>query len=215
LQKLFFLQQIAPLFGYLASLALIIALLVKTDLKFRLFNTGGNIFFIIYALIINAYPVLVTNVILISINIFYLVKLYRKVELFDLLECTNEEKLVSKFLCFYEKDIQSYFPQFEAIAMKDSLTFLITRNLDIANIFSAAVSADGDAQVVINYTVPKYRDYKVGRYIFEKEKDRLIKNGIKRIVYSQAINKQHEKFLKVMGFVKSHNGQGYTFIKTI
>ena len=215
LQKLFFLQQIAPLFGYLASLALIIALLVNNNLKFRWFNTAGNIFFIVYAIIINAYPVLVTNLILIGINIIYLIKVYRKIEMFDLLEFKGEEKLVSKFLGFYQEDIQAYFPDFKAAAMKDNLNFVIMRNLDIANIFSASISAEGDAHVVINYTVPQYRDYKVGRFIFEKERDRLMARGIKRIVYSQAINKQHEKFLKVMGFLKSNNGPGYTFTKTL
>jgi len=37
--------------------------------------------------------------------------------------------------------------------------------------FSAHVSATGDAIVALNYTLQKYRDYKVGTYIFEKEKD--------------------------------------------
>jgi hypothetical protein len=39
----------------------------------------------------------------------------------------------------------------------------------VANIFSAKVDAAGNAEVLINYTVPKYRDFKVGKYIFENE----------------------------------------------
>ena len=147
------LQQIAPYFGYLASLALIIALLVNNDLKFRWFNTAGNIFFIIYAIIIHAFPVLVTNVILLTINITYLVKVYGKKEIFDLLEFKGEEKLVSKFLEFYKRDIELYFPDFRAEQMKDNLNFVIIRNLVIANIFSASVLPQGDAAVLINYTV--------------------------------------------------------------
>ena len=70
------LQQITPYFGYLASLCLIIALLVNNDLKFRWFNTFGNIFFIVYALVLNAVPVLITNVLLLGINAYYTTSIY-------------------------------------------------------------------------------------------------------------------------------------------
>lgn len=207
-------QQIAPWFGYLASLALIISLMVNNDLKFRWFNAAGSTFFIIYAIIIHAFPVLLTNGILLCINIFYLVRVYSKKEVFDLLEFKGEEKLVSKFLAFYQKDIEAYFPAFKAEEMKDNLNFVIIRNLVIANIFSASLSPEGDATVVINYTVKKYRDYKVGRFIFEKERDNLIAKGVRRIVYKKVYNKQHERFLKVMGFVNVPDDT-IAFIKTL
>lgn len=197
------LAQLTPWFGYLASLCLIIALLVNNDLKFRWFNTFGNIFFIVYAIVLGAFPILLTNLILLGINIFYLVKVYRKKENFDMLEFEGKEKLVQKFIQFYQKDIETYFPTFTNAALENNLNFVVIRDLVIANIFSASVSADGDADVLLNYTLQKYRDFKVGSYIFEKEKDFLISKGIKRIVYTKQINKNHEKFLQVSGFKKT------------
>lgn len=208
-------QPIAPYFGYLASLALIIALLVNNDLKFRWFNAAGNTIFIVYAIIIHAFPVLLTNSILLCINIVYLVRVYNKKEIFDLLEFKGEEKLVSKFITFYQNDIAAYFPAFKAEEMKDNLNFVITRNLVIANIFSASLSPEGDATVLINYTVEKYRDYKTGRYLFEKERDNMVARGVKRIVYKKVYNKQHERFLKVMGFAKIHGDEEAALIKTL
>ncbi len=196
------LQKISPYLGYLASLCLIIALLVSNDLKFRWFNTFGNIFFIIYAILLAAFPVLLTNVILLCINIFYLVKVYRKQENFDLLEFSGEEQMARKFLEFYHQDISAYFPEFDKVAMQNNLNFVVIRDLVIANMFSAVVSADGDAEVLLNYTLQKYRDYKVGRFIFEKERDFLIAKGIKRIVYKKERHKNHQEFLTVMGFQK-------------
>lgn len=196
------LQQITPYFSYLASLCLIIALLVSNDLKFRWFNTAGNVFFIIYAVILGAFPVLLTNLILFCINAYYLIKVYRRQENFDMLEFKGDEKMAQKFLDFYQKDIAVYFPGFTAVALQHNLNFVVTRDLVIANMFSAEVSATGDATVVLNYTLQKYRDYKVGTYIFEKEKDFLIANGVKRIVYTSVTNKNHKEFLSVMGFKK-------------
>lgn len=193
------LAAVTPWFGYLASLCLIIALLVSNDLKFRYFNTAGNIFFITYAIILQAYPVLLTNLILLVINLVYLIKVYQRKEVFDLLEFKGDEKLARQFLQFYKKDINSYFPQFDPAMMQGNINFVITRDLVIANMFSAKIE-NGDAEVVLNYTVLKYRDYKVGTYLFEKEKDFLHAKGINRIVYTHVDNKNHGRFLKVMGF---------------
>lgn len=195
------LHSLAPYLGYLASLLLIIALLVSNDLRFRWFNTGGNIVFIVYAILIGAIPVLLTNFILLFINCYYLGKIYRKKENFDQLEFAGEEQLVHKFLEFHQSDIHAYFPEFDAERLKGKLNFVVIRDLVIANIFSAEVLDNGDAEVLINYTTPKYRDFKVGRYIFEKEKDFLIAKGVKRILYKKVLNKQHLQFLKVMGFL--------------
>ncbi|RZK10065.1 MAG: hypothetical protein EOO43_20660 [Flavobacterium sp.] len=181
------LHQIAPYFGYLASLCLIIALLVNNDLKFRWFNSFGNVFFITYAVLLLAIPVMITNVILLCINLYYLIKIYSKKENFDLLEFNGDEKLTSRFIDFYWNDINAYFPNFKPEALQGNLNFVVTRDVVIANIFSAALTNNGDAYVALNYTLPKYRDYKVGTYIFEKEKDFLISKGVKRIVYTMQL----------------------------
>lgn len=192
---------IAPYLGYMASLCLVIALLVSNDLKFRWFNILGTLFFITYAVILNAFPVLLTNLILFCINTYYLMKIYRRKEKFDMLEFKGDEQLAQKFLSFYKRDIAVYFPGFNAGEITGNLNFVITRDLVIANMFSASVSQDGDATVLLNYTIEKYRDYKVGTFIFEKERHFLTEKGIKRIVYTKVYNKKHNDFLKVMGFV--------------
>ncbi len=209
------LQQITPYFGYLASLCLIIALLVSNDLKFRWFNTLGNIFFIAYAIILGAFPVLLTNLILLGINAYYLIKVYRKQENFDMLEFNGNETMAQKFLQFYKKDIENYFPSFTTKQLEGNLNFVVTRDLVIANMFSANLNGNGDAMVVLNYTLQKYRDYKVGTYIFEKEKDFLIAKGVKRIIYTTVNNKNHLAFIKVMGFEKKLVGNKECFIKEL
>ena len=203
---LYMLLQIAPYFGYLASLFLIIALLVNGDVKFRIYNILGTISFIIYGVIFSAWPVLLTNVILFFINVFYLNKLYKHKEDFELIEFSGEEKLAKKFLQFYKEDIKTYFSMFDEEQLKHNLNFVVLRDLVIANIFSVAVHKNGDAVVAINYTTKKYRDYKVGKFIFEKEKQFLLSKGIKRIIYNNAENKSHVHFLKTLGFQIYNNG---------
>lgn len=196
------LQQIAPFIGYLASLFLILALVVNNDLKFRWFSLWGNICFIIYSLIIVAIPVFITNFILLLINIYYLRKIYSRKEYFDLLTFQGDETLALRFVTFYKKDIELYFPEFKPEQLHHKLNFVVLRDLNIANMFSAELKPNGDAYVFLNFTPRKYRDFKVGSFIFEREHDFLVSKGIKRIIYTIEPYPEHHKFLKVMGFTE-------------
>ena len=207
-------EQIAPYFGYLASLFLVMALVVNTELKFRWFSASGNIAFIAYSIMILAFPVLITNLILLGINIYYLKKIHSRKEYFDLIEFKGEEQLAQRFLDFYKKDISLYFPQFSPDQVKGKLNFVVLRDLVIANMFSVEVDANGDGYVILNYTPEKYRDYKVGRFIFEREKQYLLSKGIKRIIYRFEPYKKHRRFLEVMGFIPGNAGDEI-FVKSL
>lgn len=190
----------AELMGYLASVLLGLSLLVNNDLRFRWLNTFGCLAFIVYGAMINAFPVILTNTALFLINVFYLVKIHRTEEDFDMLEFKPDYKIVNKFLSFYKNDIKAYFPEYRHAEVPAEISFVVLRDMVIANIFAASLSADGTAYVKINYTVPKYRDYKVGKFIFESERKYLISKGVKKIVYDQPLNKNHQHFIKKMGF---------------
>jgi presenilin-like A22 family membrane protease len=204
-------QQIAPYIGYVASLFLIVSLIVHGDLKFRLYNSLGCVAFIIYGIAFNAWPVILTNALLLAINIYYLNKFYKHQENFELIEFAADDKLITTFLKFYETDIATYFPDFAATQLQGNFNFIVLRDLVIANIFSAHIAENGDATVAINYTTKKYRDFKVGKFIFEKEKQHLISKHVKRIVYKIVNNKNHATFLKMYGFIKD----GETYFKKI
>lgn len=199
-----------PLIGYAASILLAISLLVTNDLKFRWLNTCGCVCFIVYGIFIHAFPIILTNSILFLINLFYLIKIYNAKEDFELIEFKGGEKLVYKFLSFYKEDITKYFPAYVHDENENNLKFVVLRDLVIANIFVARLDNNGSAFVELNYTVPKYRDYKVGEFIFISEQKFLISKGVHSLIYKVVTNKQHEKFLKVMGFKKTDDTPSYS-----
>lgn len=195
---------LAEWMGYAASLFLILSLSVTNSLKFRWLNAAGCAFFVIYGALLGAIPVLLTNGILLAINIYYLLRIYRHSEKFDLLSFAAGDQVANKFIEYYEKGISDYFPHFkqEQITQDNCISFFVLRDMAIANMFSATVTPAGEALVHINFTVEKFRDYKVGRYIFKQEKQYLQDKGIRKIVYRQMPNAKHIGFLKVMGFVQ-------------
>lgn len=201
--------------GYLASVFLAISLVVNNDLKFRWINAFGCLSFIVYGVFIDAVPIILTNAFLLAINIYYLLKIYRSTEDFDMVSFTGDEKLILKFLEFYKTDIANYFPGYISHFEANNLKFVVLRDLVIANIFIGELQNGGIVLVKLNYTVPKYRDYKVGRFIFNKKKEFLISAGVKKIVYKEVKNKGHKKFLKVMGFKKTDFDGKESYVKEL
>ncbi|MBK7306372.1 MAG: YgjV family protein [Chitinophagaceae bacterium] len=206
---------LAQVLGYLAFIFLAVSLCVNNDIKFRWINSLGSLSFVFYGLLIHAFPIVLTNAVLLAINIYFLFKIYRRQEKFDLIEFKSDAALITKFLSFYQKDIEAYFPGFAIGEGENEIRFAVLRDIVVANLFVATVNANGDAFVKINYTVPKYRDYKVGRFLFDEGKEFLHNKGIKRIIYTQVTNKQHEKFLKVIGFKKESYGSAACYMKYI
>ncbi|MEO6812723.1 MAG: hypothetical protein ABI172_02250 [Ginsengibacter sp.] len=197
-------------FGYLATLLLGISLVVNNDLKFRWINASGCFSFVVYGILIHAFPIIITNALLFFINLYYLIKIYRTTENFDIIEFKGEETIVDKFLSFYDSDIKTYFPEYVHNQKENNINYIILRNLMIANIFVAELDKEGLAEVKLNYTIPKFRDYKVGRFIFNKNNDLLISRGVKKLIYKTVFNKGHVKFLKVMNFRKDADNKGYS-----
>lgn len=206
---------LAQLLGYSAFIFLAISLWVNNDIKFRWVNSLGCLAFVLYGIFINAFPIILTNTVLLAINIYFLFKIYRRQEKFDLVEFKNDGALIPKFLSFYQQDIHNYFPEFKMENKVDEIKFVILRDIVVANIFVATVDGNGNAFVKINYTVPKYRDYKVGCFLFEEGKYFLNEHGIKRIIYRAVANPRHKKFLLTIGFNKEMFETQYCYIKNI
>ncbi len=192
--------------GYLASAFLAASLVVSNAFKFRWYSLGGQVTFIIYGLMIDAMPVVIANGILLVINIIQMVRLYKIQETFDLVQISTHDELISCFIRRNKKDIESYFPEFAESNSGDK-AFVTLRDLTVANLFIFRMKGEGEANVLINYTIPKYRDYKVGKFIFGQEKEKLLAQGVKKISYDKVTHAGHAKFLTLLGFTKLPDGK--------
>ncbi|HRH01338.1 MAG TPA: hypothetical protein PLI68_04305 [Bacteroidia bacterium] len=201
--------------GYLASAFLAYSLIVSNALRFRWLNIAGCLLFITYGFLIDAFPVMLANSILFFINLYQLFILLKSKETFELLPFESEGILVQRFVEFYASDIEQFFPGFKFSNEANKLSFVVLRDLVIANVFVATINEQGEAKVKLNYTVKHYRDYKVGRFIFEREKEFLQSRGVKKIVYEGMQNKQHLRFLKVMGFEECDKNGQHRMCKTL
>lgn len=64
--------------GYLASLILMISFLMKNIIKLRIINSIGALLFIFYGImLLTSWPIIITNVFILGVNVFYLAKHFR------------------------------------------------------------------------------------------------------------------------------------------
>ena len=58
--------------GYLAMTVLLVSFMMKNVINLRIINSVGCLFFVIYGLMISQYPIVITNLAIILINLYYL-----------------------------------------------------------------------------------------------------------------------------------------------
>lgn len=63
--------------GYIASAMIVVSLIMTSIVKLRIINTIGCILFVIYGVIVGAYPVSVANGLIVIINLYNLYKLQK------------------------------------------------------------------------------------------------------------------------------------------
>jgi hypothetical protein len=80
----------------------------------------------------------------------------------------------------------------------------VLRNTIPAGLVISEYSDDDSIHVRLDYAIPGYRDFKMGKYVFnEIFKHKKVKN-----IYSDPGNEKHESYLRKMGFEKEElNGK--------
>ena len=64
--------------GYLASAFVLLSFVMKEMTKLRILNSIGCGFFIVYGVLLLSWPIIITNVAIVCVNVYYLLKSTRK-----------------------------------------------------------------------------------------------------------------------------------------
>ena len=185
--------------GYFASGVIALSMTMNSIVKFRWINLVGAFTFSLYGFLIGAFPVMLLNGIIVGVDIYYLIRIYSKNQLFDTLEVKGDNKYLLKFLDFHSAEIEKFFPGFQYKPEMNTMSFFVLRNMAVAGIFLAHKEEDGVLKVGLDYVIPEYRDYKNGKYLYSHMKDNFKQSGIKKIITKGGTPK-HTSYLKKLGF---------------
>lgn len=200
--------------GYLASMIVLFSLLMSSIMKLRWINLLGSSIFALYGFLIGALPVGIMNTCIGIINVYYLFKIYHSRDSFKLLPIEDHSPYFTYFLEYYRKGIEKYTGFVYSEAGNYVIRLFILRNLVPAGIFLASRFDDKTLLIDLDFVTPEYRDFKIGAYVFEKQKDYFLDKGYSRFVCT-ASNQEHIKYLGKMRFeLMSEKGEEY-FVKLI
>ena len=194
--------------GYIASTIVLISLSLSSLVKLRIYNLIGAAVFSFYGFYIGALPVGLMNMIICLFNIYYLKSLLFKNEKFDFYETHKDDPFLLKFLNGYKDDISKYFPDFEYKSDKEIFVLIALRDMNAAGVFIGTNPTNGTSEILLDYTMPQYRDNKIGKFLFQKFKDGCLKKNIAQLICSSD-NTIHIKYLSKNGFVKNTSKNYY------
>ncbi len=186
--------------GYLGSGLVATGLMMSSIIKLRFFSLGGAICFVVYGLLIRAYPVAILNTFIILIHLYHLHDAFTAKEYFKLLAIQPQSEYLKFFLDFYAAEIKKFLPNFSYAPAESQWTYLILRDLVPAGLFIAAPYDREALMIKIDFVIPGYRDFKIGEFLFAEKAAIFKEKGVRKI-FSEPGTPKHEGYLRRMGFV--------------
>ena len=165
--------------GYAASVLILVSLVTANVFRLRLLNGVGSFLFGAYGLLIGAWPVCAINWLIAGIDAWYLVKTATAAAFFELMPAADVgAPYLRRFFFYHERDILRFTPGVSLESLLSGETFVLTRNLLPVGIFS--FRQDGDlAEIAADYTIPEYRDFKAGRFLYRDKRLFFKERGIR------------------------------------
>ena len=186
--------------GYTGSVLIALSLMMKNIVRLRKVNLFGASTFAIYGLLLNAYPVFVLNSFIVLVDLYYLIDIYRKKDAFSLMPVLDpNHPYLNKFLDFYSDDIKKFSPEFDRNKIEEANYYFILRNLVPVGIFIYKLRSSHEAEILLDYAIPDYRDLKNAKYLYYAASEFLKEKGIKNLIAISEVNK-HRNYLKRVGF---------------
>jgi hypothetical protein len=179
--------------------------MMSSVIKFRWINLVGALLFSIYGFLIHAIPVGILNGIIVLVDIYYLAIIYSKKETFEILEINAESEYLKRFLNFHNDRIQKFLPDFAYNPDRITVSFFILRNMSVAGLFLAHRENETVLHVGLDYVLPEYKDFKNGKYVYNKLRNKFIDAGYTSVI-AKGNNSNYFKYLRKLGFKEVSKG---------
>jgi hypothetical protein len=155
--------------GWAGSALLVFSLLQARVLRFRTLNTIACVVLVFFNAMIGVWPMVAMNVVLASINVFFIVRLLRErhdVTAFEVLRVNTGDDYLRHVLETHREDILRFQPDFTA-PHPDEGAFIVMKGDETVGV--VVLARDGDtARIQLDYVTPRYRDFTPGEFVWRR-----------------------------------------------
>jgi hypothetical protein len=187
--------------GYAGSALVILSLMQKSILRLRTIGVVASSTFLIYSITIEAYPIAVVNVVAAAIHLYYLRLLVRKKnEVFTILRMRPESRYLEYFLEFYKDEIANRIqPDFKYEPTPNTLAVFLLRDMVPAGLVVAKVHRDSSFEVLLDFVIPQYRDFKLADWLYSPESG-IFAEANCRCAWTRVTTDDQEEYFTKVGF---------------
>ena len=192
--------------GYVASLVLLASLVTTNVFRLRVLNGIGCVLFGVYGLMIRSWPVCAINWVMACVDLWYLMQAMANAAFFELDRVgAGEGRYLRKFFLYHELDIRSFHPELTLEALEGAETMMLYRNMMPVGLFAFRREGE-EARILVDYSVPEYRDFKAGRFLYRVQRMRFKEEGIKRFTAAAEAGTAPAKYYRKNGFKAGEDG---------
>ena len=192
--------------GLAGSLMVALSMTMRNIKVLRILNLAGCLFFGTYGLLFQSLSVTLLNLFTAVINIVQLVNLridHTRDETFDVLfRDPMADEYIRRFVEYHARDICRFFPTFDPDPENGSLAgteccFILRQTLPVS-IVAFRRQNDDEISIVLDYAIPAYRDFRNGKFFFNRAISQISKPGT--VFNALGEVPAHASYLHKLGF---------------
>ncbi len=175
--------------GWGGSALLIYSLLQASVLRLRLLNLVACVILVGFNTLVEVWPMVGMNAVLVGINAFFIAKMLRERHddaAFEVLEVSPADAYLLHVLRVHASDIVKFNPEFFHDPGSDNHdAFLVQKGDETVGVVLLRI--DGDVgHVLLDYVTPRYRDFSPGEFVWRRS-GLLASKGVRRVVTPPAM----------------------------
>jgi Acetyltransferase (GNAT) family len=188
--------------GYAASALVVLSLTMRSILKLRLISLCGSVTFLVYGILIESTPIIITNLCIAAINVWFLRKEFvvRTSGSADLgvSLIRHDSPFLRDFVEYHIDDICHFQPDFSMPVGDDVVAMMLTREGLPAGLVVGHI-ADDTLHIDLDYVLREHRDSRLGTWLYGQGTQVFRSLGVRRL-RADAVTEAHEKYLHRAGF---------------
>ncbi len=194
--------------GWIGSALVVVSLTQRSIFKLRLIGVGAAASFLVYGILIGAYPLMIVNVVVIAVHLYFLRKLTRRQEeVFSVLRVYPESRYLAYFLEFYADEIGRFQPEFSYDPARDRRTYFLLRDHIPAGLVIVWSCQDDSIEIELDFVIPEYRDFKLGEFLYSGNSGLFADLDCTQ-AWSLPGRSDHVRYLERVGFQLTTGSEG-------
>ncbi len=196
------------LIGYLASGLVVASLAMSSVVRLRLVSLAGGIVFSVYGALLPSIPIIITNVAVSLLNIWFLRREFSPHRDLGAVPSPVDAPFLVDFLRSHADDISRSHPEFPGITTEDFALILTRDGLPAGALLG--VREGNVLRLRLDYVMHAYRDSRIGSWLYGSGARVFTAAGITRIVANPA-SEMHRTYLRRVGFTEQPDGFAVNF----